>query len=255
MWYVIQTRTGYEQSLVQELKRVLSKSEYNKFLIPQFEDVTRTGGISQINYKCLFPGYILVDTDYPKQVMMAKSKMIIHEFSKVLGVEDDEDEKKFTAITQDDADFLESILSNGIMTVSYVESSNGSRINRIIGPLEKYAKNITKIELRRRRAIVETEVFGKKRRIKFGLWTEEDEKIQWIEDARQKNLTLGSISNTYDIGIYPGDKVRDISGTYIDRIFVVDKVNLQKRKLTSKIMMFNELIDIELSVDQVEKIG
>ena len=255
MWYVIQTRTGYEHNLVIELKRVLSKQEYNTFLIPQFEDVTRTGGISKINYRNIFPGYILVDTESPDSIMMARNKLIIHEFSKVLGVEDVEDKKNFTPISKNDVEFLDSILTDGIMTVSYVESNNGSRIDWIVGPLEKYSNNITKIELRRRRAIVETEVFGKKRRIKFGLWTKEDAKIQWIEEARRNTLVCGSISNTYDIGIHPGDKVRDISGTYSDWIFVVDRVNPLKRKLTSKIMMFNELIDIELSVDQVEKIG
>ena len=141
------------------------------------------------------------------------------------------------------------------MSVSYAEITNGSKIKKLIGPLAKYAKNISSIELRRRRAVVETTVFGKKRRIKFGLWTKDDPKIPWIEEALNGEENQSYASYDFDLGIHVGDRVRDITGMYEDYTFVVEKVNLRKKSLTAKIMMFNEYRDIELGMDQVEKIG
>ncbi len=169
MWYVIQTRTGAENELVKNLKEVLPPEEGRSFLIPVFQDVVRTGGLSRIRNRRIFPGYVLIDTKRPEDIISSRNMRRIYEFSRLLGTEDQEEDRIIRPVDKEDTDFLESILENGVMSVSYVELGKGTKIRRIIGPLAKYGNHITKIELRRRRAIVDTFVFGKQRKIKFGL--------------------------------------------------------------------------------------
>lgn len=162
----------------------------------------------------------------------------------------------FIPVGDEDRRFLESILDNGLMRVSYVESVRGRKAGRIIGPLEKYGNRITKLEFGKRYAIVEAEIFKKKRRIKFGLWTDEDQKIPWIEEKRNGRARTQYLLEGIDIGISPGDKVRDTSGIYDEHdIFTVESVNPHQRKVVTSIRMFGSMRRIELFADQVEKIG
>lgn len=254
MWYVIQTRTGYEYELVNNLKTCLKKDTYRDFLVPMFEDVVRNEGKSSISYRRIFPGYVLVDTDAPEELLFPYIKRRLHEFARLLGVDGQDDNRFISSIGKEDAAFLESILENGIMSVSYVECEKNSKIKRIVGPLARYGNRITKLEYRKRRAIVDVFVFGKQRRIKFGLWSDEDPEIPWIKEALKSSNKPEYILEGFDIGIYPGDKVIDLTGTYKDDIFIVEKVNMLTRKIRTKGMMFGEMRNIELSVDQVEKI-
>ncbi|MCR4643707.1 MAG: hypothetical protein K5697_16990 [Lachnospiraceae bacterium] len=254
MWYVIQTRCGFEDELAERLKRKLKAEECRECFSPVFEDVKRTGGESRISRRRLFPGYVLIDTEKPEEVYEALRT--VNEFTRLLGSEKDpEEEKLFIPVSEEDRLFLQSILSDGVMRVSFVEKVKGTQTGRIIGPLARYGNHITKLEFRKRWAIVEAEIFGKRRKIKFGLWTDEDEKIPWIE-ARKKDTSIPAeyLLMETDIGIHPGDKVRDISGIYGDEIFLVEEVNPLQRTIRTKAMIFGELRPIRLSADQVEKI-
>ncbi|MBR5116289.1 MAG: hypothetical protein IK096_04410, partial [Lachnospiraceae bacterium] len=138
---------------------------------------------------------------------------------------------------------------------SYVERENSTRIRRIVGPLARYGNRITRIELRRRRAIVEANIFGKERRIKFGLWSREDPEIPWITEALKNKDQPEFLLDDYDIGIHNGDRIRDTSGLFGDRIFTVDRVNALQRTVQVRGEVIGEMRDIIFSVDQVEKAG
>ena len=256
LWYVIQTRTGYEHELVNNLKNVLDKDSFNECFVPMFEDVKNLNDGCRISYRRLFPGYVIIDTDKPGDVIPALSRVL--EFTRFLGAEEskeDSDEMYFASVSDDDRKFLESILEHGVMSVSYVENVKGKKAGRIIGPLEKYGNRITKLEFGKRYAIVEAEIFGKRRKIKFGLWTDKDQKIPWIEERRNSNAGTEYLLEGMDIGIHPGDKVRDISGMYDkDEVFIVRSVKPYQRKFVTEVWMFGEIRRTELFVDQVEKI-
>ena len=180
------------------------------------------------------------------------------EFTRLLGAEEPEDgsdDMFFAPVEEEDREFLESILENGVMSVSYVEAVKGRRIGRIIGPLEKYGNHIARLEFGKRYAVVEAEIFGKKRRVKFGLWTDKDPRIPWIEERRTAGTGDGYLLEDMDIGIHPGDRVRDISGMY-DRaeVFTVESVNVYQRTFKAKVWMFGAMRSIGLFVDQVERV-
>ena len=254
MWYVIQTKTGLEEELVAKLKEVMPEESCKNFLVPMFEEVIRTGGKSRISSRRIFPGYVLLESDSPEDLFTAGSRLGSGGFMKVLGYDGEASDPCIKAVNAEDMDFLQSILQDGIMSVSYVERQDGTRIKRIVGPLAKYGNRITKIEFRKRRAIVDTVVFGKQRRIKFGLWTKEDPEIPWIREALKRNDRPEFILEDYDIGLRPGDRVRDVTGLYKDEVFTVEKVNRLRRTIRTKVMMLGEVRDMELGADQVEKI-
>lgn len=250
MWYVIQTKTGYEHDLVRNIIALSEPDLYRRYIIPVYEDVKRTGGVSRITYRKIFPGYVLIDTDVPKKLMPSLNKA--NEFATILSSEEEDKSKQFIPVEEQDIEFLDTLYENGVMSVSYVERVRGSKVERIIGPLAKYGNHIVKIDFRRRRAIVEAEIFGKKRRIKFGLWTDEDPKIPWIEEVLKQDDTTEYLLEDVDIGIHPGDMVRDVTGMYGDETFEVESVNTMQRTFATRIMILGEYRSIEMFADNVE---
>lgn len=266
VWYVIHTITGFEHELANDLKSMLDGRLCRECMVPVCEDVRRTGGISRIRYRKLFPGYVLIDTDYPTEVFTALGR--INNYTSLLGadvieeddgdnrdaLEKDEDKRAFSAVSKEDMEFLYSILDDGVMRVSYVEGVNGNKAKRIIGPLAKYGNHISRIKFRERWAVVEAEIFGKKRKIRFGLWTDEDPKIPWIEEKRAGNDKVEYLLDDAEIGLHVGDKVIDITGTYGDMVFEVDSVNPTKGIFTTKVLMLGELREMKMFIDNVEVI-
>ena len=282
MWYVIQTKTGFEQDLVNDLKVLLDEKDYNALFVPLYEDVRRIDGVSVIRLRRLFPGYVIIDTNDPQAVIPTFRKVL--EFSRFLGVYEDEDREtgkkdnlnasdhdncESVGIDKDDGSgksifpmdaidrkFLETILDDGIMGVSYIELMNKQdRIKRIVGPLAKYGNQISRLVYRKRYAVVKVHVFGKDHRMKFGLWSDEDPYLSRVEQMKQNKNGPEYLIKEADTGIHPGDKVRYKSDDQDSNlILTVESVNQQKRSFKAKAPLFGRMTDIELSVDVVEKV-
>ena len=250
MWYVIQTRTGFEKELTEQLEGYCSGFSRENCLIPMYEDVRRSEGQSRISYRRLLPGYVLVNTDQPENIHKGLKK--VGEFARMLLSEED-GEKLFLPVSPEDMAFLDSILEDGLMRVSYVQNVKGMKIGKIIGPLAKYGNHISTIDFHHRRAVVDAEIFGKMRRIKFGLWTDEDPKLPWIEERLGKAGADEYLLKDADVGIQPGNKVKDISGVYPGAVFTVESVNIGRRTFRTGMDLFGKMTTVELYLDSVEK--
>ena len=68
MWYVIQTVTGTEEELKEQIESIAEKEVCRECLVPLCENVWRKEGIGHISIQRLFPGYLFVDTDQPKEI-------------------------------------------------------------------------------------------------------------------------------------------------------------------------------------------
>ena len=257
MWYVIQTKTGEEDKLKILLENRLSADYYEECFIPLFESVRHRRERSLIMLKRLLPGYLFIDTEYPVKVHEALRK--IPNFADVLGVREERDkEKTFLPISKEDEDFFKSILDNGIMHVSYVHLSKSNKIDKVIGPLEKYRNYIGKMEFRHRYATVEAKIFGKRRKIDFGLWTESDPRLPWLEERIKGEKDLAGIRKKISAGhrnmdIYPGDKI-EYPEIYGDRVFRVDDVDMNRGLVHTTIEMFGSIRKVEMYVDCVRKV-
>ena len=92
MWYVIHTCVGYEQELAVRLDESLDHESCMECLVPIYEDVKRSGGVSRISYKKLFPGYVLIDTEHPENVWIKLRN--IDNYTRMLGLGRTEDGEK-----------------------------------------------------------------------------------------------------------------------------------------------------------------
>ncbi len=254
MWYVIQVKSGEEQEMKVLLETVRKPGTFGRCFAPLYEEVRRSAGKCHIYFRRLFPGYIFVEGDDPREIFEALRE--IPEFTKLLGSVEEDGSKLFIPIGEEDEKFLGTLFEDGIMHVSYIHMGRNGRIDKIAGPLAGYRGHITKLEVRHRMAVVEAEMFGKKRRVRFGLWTDEDPHLPWVDklkgDEDAGDVLDGQVE--FDIGIHLGDKVRDITGVYGDQTFVVESVDIKRRTIVSRFEILGTSASIELRADDVVKV-
>lgn len=254
MWYVIQVYSGREHEVKALLENVPGADRPERLFIPLYEEVRRRGGEYRILLRRLFPGYLFAQTDDARRLFTFLRR--VPEFTRLLNTEEEDGEKVFLPVGEEDQGFLDTLLDDGLMHVSYVEMDKRSRrIRRIVGPLARYRDCITHLETRHREAVVETEVFGKKRRIRFGLWMEGDPRIPWLEQQmgqpwQKEPDSLGEA----DIGIHPGDFVLDRNRLYGESPLPVGRVDIRRRTATVRLFLFGTEMDIELDVDSLERV-
>ena len=256
MWYVVQTKSDDEQLIFQLFKKMADSGSYKNLFIPMFEDVRKKNGHATIRLRRLFPGYFFVDTDTPDAVNATLRR--IPEFTRVLGSDERDGTRSFVPVGEGDEAFLDSLMENGTMRVSYVKRASSGRIEKVLGPLAGYSNRVIKFDISRRRAIVQADIFGKTRKLKFGLWTDSDDKIPWITKLIEEDSGVDSkqlLKGTADIGIYAGDRVVDDTGVYDEYIFIVDSIDPDRRIINTTIEMFGTIVKVQLSADDVRKIG
>ena len=263
MWYVIQTVNGQEQQVCTWINQRMDQTLYERCFVPLFEDVWRKEGVGHISVKKTFAGYVFIKTDRPNEVYEKLRE--IPKLAIMLSDQLDQDNKKektFIPVSAEEEQFLSSIYTDGIMRVSYIEKNSNGRVTAVIGPLEQYQDYIIKLDLSHRRAVAEIPFFGQKRRIKFGLWCEKDAKIPWIEEERRlRRNPMGNASHTKEkrvspvIGIQPGDFVINTMGICGDQTLKVTGVDERKRTVMVEMELFGELLSVQMSVDDVEKLS
>ncbi len=255
MWYVVQTKSDNEQLVMDLFRKTADPECFHNLFIPMFEDVRKKDGRATIHLRRLFPGYFFVETDTPQEVF--DSLKVVPEFKKLLGSVEKDGTKIFIPVEKEDQQFLDTLMENGLMRVSLIKRASNGRIEHITGPLAKYSNRVIKFDISRRRAIVKADIFGKERKLKFGLWTESDPPLAWVSEL-EKNGAINDdgtlLKGAYDIGIYPGDNVVDETGVYEDQVFTVTQVDAARRIVFTTIEMFGTMVKIQFSVDDVRKV-
>ena len=262
MWYVIQTVNGQEQQVCTWINQRMDQTLFERCFVPLYEDVWRKEGVGHISVRKTFAGYVFIKTDRPDEVYEELRK--IPKLAIMLSDQLDQNnqkEKTFIPVSAEEEQFLRSIYTDGIMRVSYIEKNSNGRVTAIIGPLEQYQDYIIKLDLSHRRAVAEIPLFGQMRRMKFGLWSEKDAKIPWIEEEkrlRRKHIESACQAKGNSVlsatGIQPGDYVINTMGICGDQTLKVTGIDERKRTIDVEMELFGELLSVQMSVDDVEKI-
>ncbi|MBQ7563866.1 MAG: hypothetical protein IJT16_07740 [Lachnospiraceae bacterium] len=251
MWYVIHTKTGEEERVVDLLNGYTEGYMEGKCVVPVFEKVIRNARSYRIYLRRLFPGYILVNTEDPKEMIASMRKVPV--YTRMLGTKDEDGLTAFVPIGYEDMSFLNTLLTEGVLHVSYVKMKK-SRVERVIRPLADYAGSITKLDIQHRRAIVEKDIFGKHRRIYFSLVTDGDPENAWIKSQMESGEEGVIPAQEYDIGLKIGDRVRGINGMYEDNEMTVIRVDSVSRQIVAEIEMFGRMVSVHMFADDVEKV-
>lgn len=87
MWYVIQTITGREQELVNDIQKVMAGKEkkYDRCFVLYQESIQCKHGIWENHIEPLFPSYVFVETDAPEKFFLELRQ--VPKMSHFLGVD------------------------------------------------------------------------------------------------------------------------------------------------------------------------
>ncbi len=149
MWYVIQTTTGSEETLVCLIKEMISEEFYKECFYIKRECARKEGDRWHIHLGTMFPGYLFVDTDKPKEMYMELKK----------------EEQRFLEEIQD---------RQHVVRRSLVQLDADRKIISADGPVGRYLSHIVRQRIRKRYVLIERELLGEKRNILFGIRLDED---------------------------------------------------------------------------------
>lgn len=245
-WYVIQTRVKEEEKLVSLIEKLIppEKGLYRRCFVPKNENVWRLRGMNLTEIEVLFSGYVFVITDTPEKLFVELKS--IPRLSKILGEISDDEGREFIPLSAQEQEFMENILdpSDYVVHRSIIHKNEKGRIDMAKGALEHYVDKIVKVDNTHRRILIDLEMFGRLRRIKFCFMNEEDCRLEGVEIPEWKKEPF-----PYE----PGDMVEITSEAYRDQIFEIKKVDEKKRTITVEVDMFG--MPVEMTVEENEICG
>lgn len=162
MWYVLQTKTGMEETIIDSCRKHLSGKVLHNIFQLRYERMKKYQGEWRMDSEKLYPGYIFIESLEPKELNQS-----LRRFEGIawgLG-----DEREILSLYEQEESFLKSICGQDYT----VKMSRGViRDGQTIiseGPLKDYGERIRKIDRHKRLALVEAPLGHKIREVKLGL--------------------------------------------------------------------------------------
>ncbi len=162
MWYVMQVRTGTEESVCCQCRNIISEEILERCFIPYYEEKKKYEGKWHTQEKVLFPGYVFMITEKIEGLCEGLRKVI--GLTKLLGTG-----QEIVPLTSDEQKWLLKIGGEG----QKVEMSEGiidaGDLRIMEGPLAGMEKYIKRIDRHKRKAYLEVELFGRMVELQVGL--------------------------------------------------------------------------------------
>ena len=169
MWYVLQTMTGREEELVHYIEEIVPKELYTDCFVAYYERVWRKQQESVVHVERLFPGYVFIVSDTPKELYLCLKK--VPAMSKMIA----DGNFDFLSIEEEEEAFFANMLKNQhIVRLSYVELDGKGRIHRVSAPLKEYADSIVKAQYKKRYVIIRLKMMGSYKTVALGVILKED---------------------------------------------------------------------------------
>lgn len=162
MLYVIQVKTGCEMTTIDECRHVISSSVLNDIYTPQKSEYYKLDGKWVTREKILFPGYIFVETDNIKELYYELRK--ISRFAVLVTFEN-----QIISVTDDEMHLIQKLTGKEKLMAVSEGILVGEKIQVVSGPLVGLEGLIVDFDRHKRKAWIETEMFGRMQKIKVGL--------------------------------------------------------------------------------------
>ena len=179
MWYVIQTVAGKEEELLLFIRTLLCREYFENCFVIRVEWLKRLSGEWQLQVRALFPGYVFIETEDPERIYLEMKA--VPRFSRLLG----NSRNEFIPVNEEEERFLRLLISNAnqdqnlyeaVVKLTHVKTDENGKIISVIGALAYFEKEIVRVKLHKRYAIVKTRMLGEERTLIFGIWLEKDGK-------------------------------------------------------------------------------
>ena len=165
MWYAIQTITGKEEETIESIRRMVSTEAYEDCFLLKREAVWRIQGACRVHEERLFPGYVFVSTEHPKELYQELKR--VFSYTKLLGKEEEE----FYPVSAEEERFLKELLNGDeeyTVRLSPVEVDEQGNITECGEPLQKYLDRVIKKRIRLRYVVIRVHLLGRDREIFSG---------------------------------------------------------------------------------------
>lgn len=176
MWCVLYGKDGDEEKTEAFVRGVLPGQSYSRCFHPLQHKMMRHGGVWREVVFCLLPGYVFIETDDPKtvyQTLKRTPKQLLFSSDAFISV-----------LAKDEAALLDRIMDrDGQVGLSRVrvrgQGEDGKKqLEYLSGPLLKVAGRVTRVNLHKRIARVETGLAGEKKWINLDFCFEDDEVVR-----------------------------------------------------------------------------
>lgn len=169
MWYTLQVKKGQEEYFCQMIQEKINKKSKNTLIQECFflqrERMKKFGGRFHKVQEIVFPPYIFVHTNQEKEVNQLFEQT--PELNELLHSK--QDNSYFTPLQKEEVDF---ILRWGdethLLKLSVIRVNKDKTVEIIDGSLKNYKKELVKLDLHRRTAIIQTQFLGEKQEIHLG---------------------------------------------------------------------------------------
>ncbi|OUP64771.1 transcription antiterminator [Drancourtella sp. An177] len=162
MWYVVQVRTGMEEEIITQCRKVIPSSILERCFLPYYEMMKKYQGEWHKEKKVLFPGYVFMITDDIDSLYMELKRVI--GLTKLIGTGEE-----IIPLGQEDIYFLKKFGHED----QIVKMSQGLILDgKVIiteGPLKGQEGIIKKIDRHKRKAYLSIPMFGRMLDAQVGL--------------------------------------------------------------------------------------
>ncbi len=166
MWYAVQTITGNEEEAAKEIRKTVDADIYEECFLLKREAVWRIQGSCRVHVERLFPGYVFISTQHPKELYQQLKR--VSSYTKILGKEEEE----FHPVSPEEEEFLKELLNGDkehTVRLSPVETDVQGNITACGMPLKKYLDQVVKKRIRLRYVVIRVHLFGRSREILMGI--------------------------------------------------------------------------------------
>ena len=248
MWYVLQTTTGKEEELVQFIEEIVPSDLYTDCFVAYYERVWRKQQESVVHVERLFPGYVFIVSEMPKELFLHLKK--VPAMSRMIA----DGNFNFLSIEKEEQQFFKNLLENDhIIKLSYVELDGKGHILRVAGPLKEYTSAIVKAQYKKRYVIIRLKMLGTYKTIALGVILKEDiqQEIRYgkVEIPTELPEFYCVAQSAGSVQYAVGDQVSVISGTFENMSGVIWKI--KKDSVEIGVRFFGQDMSMEVPIENI----
>lgn len=167
MWYALQVKTGQEENFCQMIReRKLAAIE--ECFVLRRERMKKFGGTFHKFEELLFPNYIFLDVKMGKEMKIVKYLEETPEIFSLLELDENDFSLCLLPLNEQEIDFIKHWGDSNHLSKLSTVHLEGKTITIVEGNLKAYEREIIKINLHQRIAIIQTDFLGERRNIYMG---------------------------------------------------------------------------------------
>ena len=168
-WYVLQTRTGEEEKLVEMIRRIVPRHLYGECFVIYHEQLWRRQQKNLVQVRRAFPGYVFITSREPEALFFCLKKLPA--MVKMMAHDDD----FFLPVEAEEEAFLKQMMNEQhVIGLSYLETDGKGKILQVSGPLSSCVSQIVRCRFGKRYVIVRLQLLGKEKEVLLGIILKED---------------------------------------------------------------------------------